>query len=109
MLYLDLINEFDELPEDVRKEAVDLSVIHISNYAWKYEQIELVLQYLLTKEKIILGGDVYKLKHKTPELIYDSWYCDKEDLINNLKQSQDYIKGYYNLNGKDYCYSFILK
>lgn len=75
-------------------------------FAWKIEDAIFVLQYLKTKQKVILGGDI--LNNKL-EYTHDNWYYDTYGCQNhrvNIECSFDvsieYLKNYIDKNGTSF-------
>lgn len=81
--------------------------------AWMIDDAFLVLEYLKSKEKIVLGGDVLteKLEHT-----YDSWYYNEESSQNSdlnvecsIKLAFEYIANYIKTNGNSFYVVFVTK
>lgn len=96
---------------------------------WKYEDIKNVINYLVDKQYIILGGDVYLEEPDQLYLTYDNWYLQKaqggswklKDIFASSpidkkralewsrEQSLRYVDNYWKRNGDKYYYSVVFK
>jgi len=106
--------EYD-LPNKFYENAISLSEFEISGFAWKWEYVNILLNYLNSNNYAILGGDVYKLENDQIDIAYDSWFCNKKDNMSwefyvdeSNKRAMEYINNYYERNGNDYCYSLVI-
>ncbi|MBR2861595.1 MAG: hypothetical protein IKB86_07135 [Clostridia bacterium] len=81
--------------------------------AWKIDDSLLVLEYLKSKNKIVLGGDILteKLEHN-----YDNWYYDtdsnqnhKTNVEQGFKTAYEYISNYIKLNGTTFFVVIVTK
>ncbi len=79
--------------------------------AWMIEDAILVLEYLKSKNKIVLGGDILteKLEHN-----YDSWYYNVDSGQNSqfnvecsVKLALEYLSNYIRANGKAFYVIFV--
>lgn len=86
----------------------NMKSVKISDYeeAWEIGVIPQVLDILMKKNCVILGGDIL---FSNLEYSYDNWYFepfDDKDYISNVKMSynkaNDYIKKYIEMNGYNY-------
>ncbi|MBR5278419.1 MAG: hypothetical protein IKU23_04045 [Clostridia bacterium] len=80
--------------------------------AWMIEDALLVLEYLKSRNRIVLGGDILteKLEHN-----YDSWYynaeCNQSLRFNvecSIKVAIEYISNYIQANGTDFYVIFVV-
>jgi len=70
-----MINLFKKtLPLKMIELSISLKELGVENLAWKKEDALLVIQHLMEQEKIILGGDVYKIENKKIAHTCDSWF-----------------------------------
>ena len=90
--------------------SVDFSNAEI---AWMIDDASLVLEYLRSENKIVLGGDVLtnKLEHT-----YDSWYYNvdssrdfKFNVECSIKSALEYISNYISANGSTFFVVFVIK
>lgn len=81
--------------------------------AWMIDDASLVLEYLRSKNKIVLGGDVLtdKLEHT-----YDSWYYNIESSRDfkfnvecSIKLALEYISNYISTNGRTFFVIFVIR
>lgn len=75
----------------------DLRILGINEYAYNFENIMRIIEYVKISNGIILGGDVYKISSNSIEGTYDSWFYDIErnnDSDKSIKKSIDYITNY---------------
>ena len=84
---------------------------HVS--AWQINDVNEILEWLRTKEQVVLGGD---LLNPQGGYTYDSWYYnykDEKSLHHNINESVDvakkYILDYISNNGDDYYVVIVLK
>lgn len=104
------------LPNDIIEKAIPLETIGIKEYAWEYESALKAINYLLEKDIIILGGDVYRILNGSLGITYDSWFYNVDINKGTNLNSKDscelavsYINNYYLNCGSGYCYSLIIK
>ena len=92
-----------------------ISSVDLSNAetAWMIADASLVLEYLRSKNKIVLGGDVLtdKLEHN-----YDSWYYNidssqdfKLNVECSIKLALEYISNYISKNGSAFFVVFVIR
>lgn len=81
--------------------------------AWMIEDAILVLEYLKSKKKIVLGGDILtkELEHN-----YDSWYYKVEPSQNfkynvecSITLALEYISNYMKTNGNAFYVVFVIE
>ena len=79
--------------------------------AWMIEDSILILEYLKSKKKIVLGGDILTEKL---EYTYDSWYYNVESSQNSesnvkcsIKVAFEYISNYIRANGNSFYVIFV--
>ena len=80
--------------------------------AWKIEDSILVLEYLKSKKKIVLGGDILT---DTLQYTYDSWYYNIDTNKNlqfnaelGFKVASKYILNYMETNGNSFYVVFVV-
>ncbi len=87
--------------------------IDFSDYetAWKIEDATLVLEYLKSENKLVLGGDILneRLNHT-----YDSWYYNphpdrntKTNINCSIEYANEYLKRYIKENGVSFHVIFV--
>ena len=95
--------------------SISLKELSVENLAWKKEDALLVIQHLMEQEKIILGGDVYKIENKKIAHTCDSWFYQvnlQKTLKINVQESAciaaKFINNYFTRNGDFYCYAIVI-
>ncbi|WP_404447374.1 immunity 40 family protein [Sutcliffiella horikoshii] len=98
----------------VIESAISLKDLGINELAWKWEDVHIVIDYLVENKYAILGGDVYLLQGDEKIVTYDSWYLDRDTgtswldyVIKSKETADEYINSYHMKNGDNYCYSII--
>lgn len=99
----------DYIKEDSINKAVDLSQIGINELAWGCIDIFRVLEELVDRNTIILGGDVFYDKNNKINHTYDNWYYNGNNSQESFNQAKNYITNYCLKNGEDYYFSIIVK
>lgn len=100
-------------PENLLRNALNLNSIGISDLAWRDEFIFNSLDFLKSKDYMILGGDVYQIDEETGVIIPtgDNWYYNKNynksDVPASYQKAHEYINNYKKRNGSKYFYSLI--
>lgn len=100
------------LPDNLCKKGVFLDFLGIWEYAWKYQDVMSVIEYVAKNEMVILGGDVYKLTKESVEILDDSWYLIPTPHVTSkesIKRAKKYIGDYYARNGEQYIYSLVIQ
>lgn len=101
------------LPKELIKLGYNLETLGIAEIAWKSEDIMKVIDFLIEKKYIILGGDVYLLNGKELEFTYDSWYIEESSspslVEESRKKAYEYINEYVKNNGQGYMYSVVFE
>ena len=98
---------------DINIENKTISSVYFSDseIAWRMEDAILVLEYLRSRNNIVLGGDILteELQHN-----YDSWYynvqSDKSLQFNvgeSNKIALEYISNYIEANGNAFYVVFV--
>ena len=97
----------------VNNQKIDAVLTPSKELAWPMDKIFLVLQYMQTCNKVVLGGDILTSEM---EYNYDSWYynCDlsKEHFYNagrSYNVAIEYIERYIQRNGNDFWVILVLK
>jgi len=80
--------------------------------AWAIKDAILVLEYLRSKNKIVLGGDILT---ETLAYSYDSWYYNadpnwdfKFNIEHSINLAHEYISNYMSTNGDSFFVVFVL-
>lgn len=100
---------------EIMFENKTISSVDFSNTetAWMIDDANLVLEYLKSKNKIVLGGDILtdKLEHT-----YDSWYYNidssqdfKLNVECSIKLALEYISNYISKNGSAFFVVFVIR
>lgn len=99
----------DILNDEFIKKSINLEKLGIKNFAWTYNDIIQLFNYLEEKEIFLLGGDVYKYSDNCVNLTYDSWFCNYGcSYTESLNIARKYVSNYYNSNGNNYIYSLVI-
>lgn len=98
---------------NILNKGINLTEIGINNFAYSWENINDILVEMENLNLIILGGDVYTIEGGKLCLTFDSWYFntnnDLLDSLSSIKKAREFIKKYLEKNGKNFCFSFVLK
>ena len=83
-----------------------------SEIAWRMEDAILVLEYLNSRNNIVLGGDVLTEKK---QYNYDSWYYNvktdqslRSNVECSIKKASEYISNYIEINGNNFYVVFVV-
>ncbi|MEK5389039.1 Imm40 family immunity protein [Margalitia sp. FSL K6-0131] len=103
-----------QLPNTIKSLAISLDELGITDLAWKWGDVQHVIEFLKQNDFAILGGDVYIIENNQINTTYDSWYINRGpgeswyDYINECeKKTIEYINEYHFKNGDNYCYSLV--
>ena len=102
-----LITNF--IKKDLLNRAINLSHLGVNELAWKYEDALHVLDELVNKNVIIVGGDVLEKQENTIDYTYDNWYYNGNNLQDSFKQAKEYITNYCLRNGVNYYFVIVIK
>ncbi|MDE6761315.1 MAG: hypothetical protein K2J90_11645 [Lachnospiraceae bacterium] len=107
-----MINEkYKILPYDVVEAGLNLEYIGRFEYAWKKDEIIIILKILGEKGIPVLGGDIYKIIDGRVESTYDSWFINNDGASDFVERSLDkaisYIEKYEHINGDEYVYALV--
>ena len=98
---------------NVKNQTIISTNFSASEIAWKIEDSVLVLEYLKSNNKIILGGDILTEKM---ERNYDSWYYNVEHnqsrefcIERSIEQATEYISKYIEANGNAFYVIFVVE
>jgi len=86
------------ISENLQSNLVDLRQIGVENVAFKFADVEQILNSLEKQKIVILGGDVIELDSKgSPSFTYENWHIEKhldEPMEDFLKRGYREIKKY---------------
>ena len=98
----------NEIPEKLKKNAINLDSLGFKEIAWKYNDAKEVLDWLKSRKRTVLGGDVYRINNNTIFITYDNWYYEGNNYLSSINIAQEYISKYYYSKGNKFIYSFIV-
>jgi hypothetical protein len=108
---------FDELiPKELKDNMISLEPYGSPEYLWNWRDVLKVIDILVSKKKMILGGDLYYYLDGRHKPTGDSWYTDPEnesyitmdDILRSQKRSIDYINLIVSRNGDNFYYSLVV-
>ena len=102
-----MINDiYDDFVKSEKIYPIIIPRIQGYEIGWEIKDINSVLQWLKSKNKIILGGDIVNL---LKEYTYDNWYYNYNNSIsyidnvnNSFIRAQEYTAQYLKKNGDKY-------
>lgn len=96
------------LTDEMKKNGVQTMT---TEYAWKYEYAIEVIDYLYSKEYVILGGDVL---NDDFEYTCSNWYYENKNKISisdaikeSAQKAKTYLEWYHNKFGNDFYYIIV--
>ncbi len=102
------------LPQEILDRGIYLGTIGIDDFAWKWQDALLVIEYLSLKKTFILGGDVYAPRANRIRPIGDGWYATKsgylptfDEIENSRTKGLEYINKYVERNGDDFLFAIV--
>lgn len=102
------------LPQELIDKGVHLGMIGVDDFAWKWQDALLIIEYLHRKEIFILGGDVYTPSGNRIRPLGDGWYATKtgylptaNEIENSRIKSLEYINTYVKRNGEDFLFAIV--
>ena len=103
--------------EDLRKrikkyselKGISLKHLGVNEYAWKYDDVLMLIDMLSDARIPVLGGDVYIVKDGTIRPTYSSWYVNdpREIISESWYRAKKYIKNYEYLNRTKNLYVLV--
>ena len=106
----------------MRKAAIELSAAPYDlqpiqtgsgEYAWRYSDYAVILNYFQKNSLIVLGGDVLT---KDMKYSYDNWYYNpdpEKTMHENVRQSaavaEAYLRGYQDRHGAEFYLIFVVR
>ena len=99
------------LPREFINKAISLKNLGVNEYAWDYNFIIKIIDYLCYRKIVILGGDIYSLSNGVLKSAYANWYFNfdilntiehnvnrsKEVAIKYINNYNDKLNSYYSL------------
>ena len=70
-----------------------------------------MIQFLSSKNHIILGGDVYECLNGEIEITYDNWHFEESsasEVVQSRELALSYIEKYDKENNGQYVYSVVI-
>lgn len=106
------------LPREFINKAISLKDFGINEYAWDYDFVMKIIDYLCDRKIVILGGDIYSLSNGVLKSAYANWYFNfdirntiehnvnrsKETAIKYINNYNNKLNNYYSLVAKKYKY-----
>jgi hypothetical protein len=96
---------------EIQEKAISLKKYGINDFAWKYDDINQILDILLSNKIGIIGGDVLDKEFK---YTYDNWSIEKTEVAGenfvmfSIEKTKKYIENYIKNNGKDFYFVIVL-
>lgn len=89
------------------------SIVTSDGYlAWRVSDLPVVMQSVIAKQWIVLGGDILTVQGNDT---HDSWFYDpipsislSENIHKSIVVTMDYVIKYINTNGTDFLFSLVL-
>ena len=102
------------IPEELLLRGIYLEpYVGAAEYAWYYDDVLPVIEYLLSHGYEILGGDVYSIRENNIEITYDNWYFTNKGYSDANERAaakaKKYIENYYKNNGNDFIYVLVYR
>jgi len=102
------------LPPSLFEKAISLERLGINEYVWKWRDVLIVINILISNRILVLGGDVYSPEKNGFRPTDDNWHVNRIGLIptdTELQHAQalssNYIKSYVKKNGENYYFSIV--
>ena len=97
-----------EIPSELNGREISLEYLGLSEVAWHKKDALVLLDYLESNNRFILGGDVLSKESDGYRHNYDSWYLNKED--GDAKQSAIHTRTHINdYPDGDYAFVFVIE
>ena len=97
----------------IRNKMIRSTFFSDSETAWRIEDAPLVLEYLQSKNKLVLGGDILT---DALEYTYDNWYYNVDSMQNlehnveySVRRACEYISNYAKANGTEFHVVFVIE
>ncbi len=95
------------MKKTVWDKRIDLREQGISGHTWLISDRDEVIETLLNENRVILGGDILKLKNG--EYVYDgsNWYYNGNSCVESVKKTKEYFASWS--PSKDMAVVFVFK
>ncbi|CYW17201.1 Imm40 family immunity protein [Streptococcus suis] len=94
---------------NILDKGVDLSRIGINDYAYSWENIDVILAEIKKLNLTILGGDIYTIKDGELILTFDNWYYNQSNSNSSIVKAREYLYDYLEKNEGNFYFSLVFK
>lgn len=95
---------------DFIKHGYSLASVGVNEYAYDFATSLKILEFVKSRNWIVLGGDVYLKNHGSIDATFDNWYYNpvgKLDSENSISKAIDYLTKYNSIR-KNAIYTIVV-
>lgn len=97
--------------QNIGRKCISLKCLGLNEVAWTFDGAMDLLDQCQNNNRIVLGGDVYKIIDGRIKDTGDNWYHNEgtDDVVNSVKKAREYIHRYCKRNKGDFAFCIVIK
>jgi hypothetical protein len=104
------------IPDDLLQKGISLQFMGYFDVVWEKEDCIKVIEILIKKRILVLGGDVFVFQNNEFKPTDGSWFIESssviptdDDLIRSKTKAIDYMNKFSNKNGRAFYFSIVYR